>query len=313
MTVEHDKLDIHNRQQLSALMDGELSPDEARFLLRRLQHDDELNACWERWQLCGDVLRGQAQAPAPEGFAAKVALAVAAEARRPAANQEATGTPRGRLARWGGGALAASVALVALFMARQQVPQEDAASSAPSMAAVPAAPADGAGTPATADTGTLADGARAAEQTLASAATAAVAVASVPRRADAASRRSATRTQQAARSAAARVMREPVRAVASARPPVTLPPATSANTGIVTNAPATALARNADPFSQAPVVTPQARPWPRSTLSQYPASGAFNAGFSSDSGARTFYPFAPSPAPSSSVAPSAEPAHAPQR
>ena len=61
-----DKLDIHHRQQLSALMDGELLADEARFLLRRLQHDRDLAGCWERWQLCGDVLRGRAQAPAPE-------------------------------------------------------------------------------------------------------------------------------------------------------------------------------------------------------------------------------------------------------
>lgn len=312
MTVELDKLDIHNRQQLSALMDGELSPDEARFLLRRLQHDGELNACWERWQLCGDVLRGQAQVPAPEGFAARVALAVAAEARQPAANQEATGAPRGRLARWGGGALAASVALVALFMVRQQAPQEDAASAAPSVAAVPAAPAEDAGVPATvADTGTLADGAGAAEQALASAATAAVAVASVPRRADAASRRSATRTQQAARSAAGRVMREPVRAVARATPPVAVP-AIANNTPVlpVSASPASAIARNGDPFSPGPAA-PQARPWPRSTLSQYPASGAFNAGFSSDAGARTFYPFEPSTEASS--VPPVEPARAPQR
>ena len=34
-----DKILDHNRLQLSALVDGELSPHEARFLLRRLQHD----------------------------------------------------------------------------------------------------------------------------------------------------------------------------------------------------------------------------------------------------------------------------------
>ena len=39
----HDKLDLHQRQQLSALVDGELAPDQARFLLRRLQHDAELS------------------------------------------------------------------------------------------------------------------------------------------------------------------------------------------------------------------------------------------------------------------------------
>ena len=312
MTVELDKLDIHNRQQLSALMDGELSPDEARFLLRRLQHDGELNACWER----GGVRRRAAR-PGPSAGAGRL--------RRPGgAGRGRRGPPavrqpgNDRRAAWPPGplgpvaALAASVALVALFMARQQAPQDDAASAAPSVAAVPAAPVEGTGVPATADTGTLADGAGAAEQALASAATAAVAVASVPRRADAASRRSATRTQQAARSAASRVMREPVRAVARVAPPVSLPATTANNTPVLpgTVSPAAAIARNGDPFSPAPAA-PQARPWPRSTLSQYPASGAFNAGFSSDSGARTFYPFEPSPEASS--VPPVEPARAPQR
>uniref|UniRef100_UPI0028A918E1 sigma-E factor negative regulatory protein n=1 Tax=Stenotrophomonas sp. TaxID=69392 RepID=UPI0028A918E1 len=74
-----DKFDAHHRQQLSALIDGELSADEARFMLRRLEHDDALAGCHERWQLLGDVLRGQACAPAPVDFAARVQAAVAAE------------------------------------------------------------------------------------------------------------------------------------------------------------------------------------------------------------------------------------------
>ena len=68
----------HNRLQLSALMDGAVSPDEARFLLRRLQHDEELAGCWTRWQLCGDVLRGHASAIVPAGFPQRVANAIAA-------------------------------------------------------------------------------------------------------------------------------------------------------------------------------------------------------------------------------------------
>ena len=56
---EPDRLYAHNRRQLSAMLDGELSPDQARFMLRRLQHDTALAACWERWQGCGDVLRGR--------------------------------------------------------------------------------------------------------------------------------------------------------------------------------------------------------------------------------------------------------------
>ncbi|WP_043088718.1 sigma-E factor negative regulatory protein, partial [Xanthomonas citri] len=72
-----DKFELHYRQQLSALVDGELSADESRFLLRRLAHDEELAGCHERWQLCGDVLRGAASAPAPLDFAARVRGAIA--------------------------------------------------------------------------------------------------------------------------------------------------------------------------------------------------------------------------------------------
>ncbi|GGD39710.1 sigma-E factor negative regulatory protein [Pseudoxanthomonas indica] len=286
MTVELDKLDIHNRQQLSALMDGELAPDEARFLLRRLQHDDELGSAWERWQLCGDVLRGQARAPAPAGFAQRVALAVAAEPHRHATNENAAATPRGRLMRWGGGALAASVALMAFLIARPQLPEDTSTSSAPAIAATTPAPAvDEDATLADAG-GTLADAGSA--EVLASAA-ATVAVASVPRR-DATTRRSATRTQQAARSSMARAAREPQRAVASAAP---VAPPVNAVAGPGTTAVAAARVNN--PFSSStPVSAPQARPWPRSTLPYASnAAGSLSTGYSSDSGARTFYPFDP--------------------
>lgn len=127
-----DKLESHNRLQLSALLDGELHADEARFLLRRLQHDGELNAQWERWQLLGDALRGNALAPAPQGFAARVSVAVAREA-------EARGSAsrsRGTLLRWGGGALAASVAALAVFVALPS--HQSARDVAPQVAATPA-------------------------------------------------------------------------------------------------------------------------------------------------------------------------------
>jgi negative regulator of sigma E activity len=288
---EPDKFDTHYRLQLSAMMDGELSLDEARFLLRRLRHDEELNGCWERWQLCGDILRGQAQAPAPAGFAQRVGLAIAAEPQQSAANRDpASRRPRASLARWGGGALAASVALVALFMARQQGPQDNPQTGMPAVAAQ--APtdsgrsiaADSSRPDSAADPGT-------GTEALASAATAAVAVASVPRRQDGAVRRSATRTQQAGRSAA-RSVREPQRALAAATPS-RLPAIAS---------PAPALVPPLDPFSRAagvaaPVASisaPQARPWPRAVLQSYPsASGALTVGLSSDSAQQTFYPFEP--------------------
>jgi negative regulator of sigma E activity len=285
---EPDKFDTHYRMQLSAMMDGELSLDEARFLLRRLRHDEELNGCWERWQLCGDVLRGQAQAPAPAGFAQRVALAIAAEPLQSAANRDsAARRPRGSLARWGGGALAASVALVALFMARQQGPQDNSRTELPAVATQ---------TPTDAGRGIAADSSKPKADSanggdfMASVATGAVAVASVPRRQDSAARRSATRTQQAGRSAA-RTAREPQRAVASAMPS-SLP---------ATAAPSPALVPPLNPFSRAPVASqpvasisaPQARPWPRAAL-QYPsASGSLAVGLSSDSAQQTFYPFEP--------------------
>lgn len=273
-----DKLDIHHRQQLSALMDGELVADEARFLLRRLQHDQDLASCWERWQLCGDVLRGQGRAPAPTGFAERVAKAVAAEsAAAPVAVQAAASRSRNLLARWGGGALAASVALVALFMARQQGPQ-------PAPAGEEAQVASAQATPSVVPTQNPSAPAPDAE---AYAAAAVVAAASLPRRQDNATRRSATRSQQAGRSA-----QRVASADAPRRATGTLPAAGNATSALA----ATPVHASANPFShpsQDASAVP-ARPWPRSALSSYPsATGALTTGYSSESAGRTFYPFEP--------------------
>lgn len=106
------KLSLQRRQQLSALVDGDLAPDQARFLLRRLGHDPELAGRWDRWHLVGDVLRGQPVAALPGAFAERVsaALATAPAAALPA--------QRPRWRHGVGMALAASVAAVALFVAR---------------------------------------------------------------------------------------------------------------------------------------------------------------------------------------------------
>jgi len=106
-----ETLNAYHRQQLSAMLDGELSPDEAKFMLRRLEHDVELARCWERWQVCGEVLRGRADAMLPADFAARVAASV--QAPLPRADISAPARPRSRLMYWGGAGLAASLALVA--------------------------------------------------------------------------------------------------------------------------------------------------------------------------------------------------------
>lgn len=69
-------------EQLSAWMDGELPPDQARFLQRRLENDPDLLAQWERWQLASACLRGQAVRLMPPSLAAGVAAAVADRPRR---------------------------------------------------------------------------------------------------------------------------------------------------------------------------------------------------------------------------------------
>lgn len=274
-----DRMEIHYRQQLCALMDGDLPPEEARFLLRRLQHDTELGGCWERWQMIGESLRGRAAAPLPSDFSQRVAAAIAAEPA--AARKSATQSPR--WARWGGGALAASVALVALFMARQQTPSgaiPGAESAAPIVAAAsmppvqapePAAPSMPDPTPA------------------ATLAAATVAVAEVPRRA-AANRRASTRSQS--QRAALRAAREnaepPVVAVAVNDAPVSsaVPPASVSG-----------LLASKDPFaSQAAAPS---RPWPSATLPQLSGSSALSVDYGTNGAYYPFHPRVPVQAPPS--------------
>lgn len=267
-----DKVLDHTRLQLSALFDGELALDEARFLERRLQHDDELAGCVSCWQLAGDILRGQATAAAPAGFARRVSAALAAEAmhKPQAANHRS---------RWGwgsGAALAASVAVVALFMARQS-PEALPADTAVQVEIASAAPARQAPAPDKAPVPASPQ----APDTAAQLAAATVAVAEVPRRA--AARRSSTRSQ-AQRAAATRASRalegamQPQLAVASA----------------ASSAPASAVDA-VNPF--APEAAPAApRPWPRALLPN--AGAAFNVGYGTlqPVAVEPAHPFRPRPA-----------------
>lgn len=133
-----------HREQLSAMMDGALSADEARFLLRRMEHDDELADCWERWQFAGDAMRGIAGRALPADFSRRVGRAIADDAALADVVEAQTlavaATPGARrpLLRWGGGAaLAASVALAALIGSRTLPSPDDAP---PQVATAPAAP-----------------------------------------------------------------------------------------------------------------------------------------------------------------------------
>lgn len=267
-----DKILDHNCQQLSALVDGELPPDEARFLLRRLQHDVELGGCWERWQLCGDVLRGQADALLPRGFAERVATAIALE---PGVSTRVSASPR--WLRWGSSAaLAASVAVIALLLVRQspdaKVPAAETSSRI--AAALPATTNSYSKPVATVPATVPATGIPGQAAQLAMA----VAVADVPRRI--AARRSRGQSQRAA-------MRTAARTVAEA------PVAIAVNTAAAANA-----APPVDPFSAQRVSLPN-RPWPRALLPGSPANGAFTVdygnklSYGSNATSPSFYPFEP--------------------
>ncbi|WP_184629772.1 RseA family anti-sigma factor [Xanthomonas arboricola] len=275
-----DKFELHYRQQLSALVDGELSADESRFLLRRLAHDEELAGCHERWQLCGDVLRGAASAPAPLDFAARVRSAIADE---PVPQAQPSTRPAARW-RWGGGAaIAASVAAIALFMARERLPETAApATQVPVFATVAQLPATAqAPTTPVAPKGPAEPGPAAPDEVAALAA-------AVPAAALASTRRgAATRNQQVARSVAARQQQAPARALASAAP---------------APAAATAVAAPSNPFTH-PDTTLQARPWPRAALSGS-GDSPLNASFRQGGQGTAFYPFEPAPQGVASPAPS---------
>lgn len=120
------------REQLSALMDGELPKDQMRFLLRGIDTDAQLAQSWSRYQLAGAVLRRKAVfVPVDAGFADRVMTAVAASA---------PGAGLGlRVMRWaGGGAIAAAVAVIALVGTR---PSLQSPTPAATIASVPAMPA----------------------------------------------------------------------------------------------------------------------------------------------------------------------------
>lgn len=281
-----DKLFLYHRQQLSAMLDGELSPDEARFMLRRLQHDTVLAAYWERWQLCGDVLRGQRNDLLPPDFARRVADALAGDTAAEA--QSPAGRTGPRLGRWGGGAaIAASVALLAVFATRQLPAPGDppALADAPPLVAEAGQAAPAASPP------VLADPARDA---VADAAPAPAPV-EVPE-AGAVLAASAVALAEAPRRAAERRTRAPSPAVA--RDARTAPASARAEPSPVSpGGPATALAAVpsgvvSDLF---PMPAAESRPWPRSLLSS--AGGYAVSGGGLAPREREFEPFLPATAP----------------
>lgn len=278
MTPSTDKHERHFQQQLSAMLDGELPPDQAKFMLRRLQHDAELAACWERWQICGDMLRGRHDTLLPSDFSQRVADAIARDTKAAESKSviAATQAPRRlKWARWGGGAaLAASVAMAALFVGRQPA---DVGSTAPVqvVAGTSATPATATANPANAAVDT-----ESGISPLPTVLSTIAVVAEVPRRT--AERRSRAQSQRAA-SRVRRQSEAPIAVAVNARASGAAAP--QDDNSVVLSA--------GQPAAQ-PIDTP--RPWPRATLPDFPTDGVFSVGYGDTGAAQSrhpFYPFEP--------------------
>jgi negative regulator of sigma E activity len=99
------KDDIH-LEQLSALLDDELDPNQARFLLRRVAADATMAQRFEQYSLIGEAIRGQAVTPpglvarvraslarGAEGQMAQVSASASAPQPRPSGQQERPWAP----------------------------------------------------------------------------------------------------------------------------------------------------------------------------------------------------------------------------
>lgn len=102
-----------NREQLSALMDGELDGARGRQLIDRLLAEPELRALWARYHLLGGALERSRCQVDVEALPGRVRRALAAEPAPPEVRRLAL--PRAWLRPAAGLALAASVAAVAVI------------------------------------------------------------------------------------------------------------------------------------------------------------------------------------------------------
>jgi len=129
-----------HRENLSAGIDGELSKEELRFLLRRLDHDADLLDAWSRHWVARDGLRRELPALASPGFAGRVMLAIDQVSVVQGIADPREGRRSRHWLRWSaGGAIAAGVAAAALMVSqptgdsgpRRATPQVASAASSP--------------------------------------------------------------------------------------------------------------------------------------------------------------------------------------
>lgn len=123
-------------ENLSALMDGQLSRDQVRFMLRRMDGNVSLRTAWERYHVMGDSLRHEMHGLADVGFAERIMREIDASS--------VTHHRRGphRWLRWSaGGAIAAGVAVAALVVVQPQMRGARTASTSSTPQTIAASPA----------------------------------------------------------------------------------------------------------------------------------------------------------------------------
>jgi negative regulator of sigma E activity len=120
-------------EDMCAFLDGELDDAQARFLISRLNHDQELAARWQRCHTIRAVLRKERR-HALRGFSERVSMAVALESA-PAEDSHSQPASVRWLRPAAGMAIAASVALVA-FNALQQPMDPAPEAPGPTLASV---------------------------------------------------------------------------------------------------------------------------------------------------------------------------------
>jgi sigma-E factor negative regulatory protein RseA len=99
-----------SREHISSLMDGEISRETGRFVVRRLGADQELSATWARYHLVRDCLRHQEGGLAHDDLAGRIRRTIEREALAPRSRRWTPGWVRPAA----GLAIAASVALMAI-------------------------------------------------------------------------------------------------------------------------------------------------------------------------------------------------------
>lgn|SRR5690606_769155 len=124
--------DQEHGSQVSALFDGELPPQQAEMVIRRALRDPALRASWERYALIGACMRSEPLS-APVSIADRVQASLAAERDHnvtplPVRGKRAAAGGGSRFPAFGrgalGGAIAAGVAVVSIFVVRNMAPDD---------------------------------------------------------------------------------------------------------------------------------------------------------------------------------------------